>query len=131
MPTMLPPDLEQFLQAEVASGKYVSADEAVVAGVRLLRDRERQRELLRRELDVGLAALERGDVVTLEGESERNAFFEDIVARGHEAKRADAIRRMNELFEQVGGFHSEPRFLREEPYQQSDSGCVLGETLLS
>ena len=62
MPTMLPPDLEQFLQAEVASGKYVSADEAVVAGVRLLRDRERQREELRRELDVGLAALERGDV---------------------------------------------------------------------
>ena len=131
MPTMLPPDLEQFLQTEVASGKYVSADEAVVAGVRLLRDRERQRELLRRELDVGLTALERGDVVTKEGESERNAFFEDIVARGHEAKRADAIRRMNELFEQVGGFHSEPRFLREEPYQQSDSGCVLGETLLS
>ena len=84
MPTMLPPDLEQFLQAEVASGKCVSADEAVVAGVRLLRDRERQRELLRRELDVGLTALERGDVVTLEGESELNAFFDDIVARGHE-----------------------------------------------
>ena len=84
MPTMLPPDLEQFLQAEVANGKYVSADEAVVAGVRLLRDRERQRELLRRELDVGLTALERGNVMTLEGEGKLNAFFDDIVARGHE-----------------------------------------------
>lgn len=84
MPTMLPPDLEQFLQAEVASGKYSSPDEALVAGVRLLRDRERQRDELRRELDVGLAALERGDVVTIEGEGELNAFFDDIVARGHE-----------------------------------------------
>ena len=84
MPTMLPPDLEQFLQAEVASGKYSSADEALVAGVRLLCDRERQREELRRELDLGLAAVERGDVVTLEGEGELNAFFDDIVARGHE-----------------------------------------------
>ena len=118
MPTMLPPDLEQFLQAEVASGKYVSADEAVVAGVRLLRDRERQREELRRELDVGLAALERGDVVTMEGESELNAFFKDIVARGHEAKRANAVQRMNELFEQVSGFHSEPRIPREELYER-------------
>ena len=70
MPTRLPPDLEQFLQAVVTSGKYSSADEALVAGVRLLRDRERQREELRRELDLGLAALERGDVVTLDGEGE-------------------------------------------------------------
>ena len=84
MPMMLPPDLEQFLQAEVASGKYLSADEALVAGVRLLRDRERQREELRRELDLGLAALERGDVEMLDGEGELNAFFDDIVARGHE-----------------------------------------------
>ena len=84
MSMMLPPDLEQFLQAEVASGKYLSADEALVAGVRLLRDRERQREELRRELDLGLAALERGDVVTLEGEGELNVFFDDIVTRGHE-----------------------------------------------
>ena len=84
MPTMLPLDLEQFLQAEVASGKCVSAAEAMVAGVRLLRDRERQREELRRELDVGLTALERGNVMTLEGEGKLNAFFDDIVARGHE-----------------------------------------------
>ena len=84
MPMMLPPDLQQFLQAEVASGKYSSADEALVAGVRLLRDRERQREELRRELDLGLAALERGDVVTLDGEGELTTFFDDIVARGHE-----------------------------------------------
>ena len=131
MPTMLPPELEQFLQAEVASDKYSSADEALVAGVRLLRDRERQREELRRELDLGLAALERGDVVTLEGEGELNAFFDDIVARGHEAKRGHAIQRMNELFEQVSGFDSEPRIPREELYQRADSGCVIGEATLS
>ena len=41
-------------------------------------------EELRQELDIGLAALERGDVVTLEGGSELHAFFDDIFARGHE-----------------------------------------------
>ena len=89
MPTMLPPDLEQFLQAEVANGKYSSPDEALVAGVQLLHDRERQREEFRRELDLGLAALERGDVVTLDGESALNAFFDDIVTRGHERQAAE------------------------------------------
>lgn len=89
MPTMLPPDLEQFLQAEVANGKYSSPDEALVAGVQLLHDRERQREAFRRELDLGLAALERGDVVTLEGEGELDAFFDDIVTRGHERQAAE------------------------------------------
>ena len=81
MPMMLPPDLEQFLQAEVASGKYSSAD--------------------------------------------------DIVAHYHEAKWANAIQRMNKLFEQVSGFHSEPRIPRGELYERADSGCVIGEAVLS
>jgi macrodomain Ter protein organizer (MatP/YcbG family) len=32
--------------------------------------------------------------------------------------RAEAIRRMNELFAQVSGFRAEPRFPREELYER-------------
>jgi putative addiction module CopG family antidote len=40
MNTHLPADLEQFVQAKVRSGRFTSADEAIAAGVRLLRQQE-------------------------------------------------------------------------------------------
>jgi putative addiction module CopG family antidote len=40
MNTHLPADLEQFVQAKVRSGRFTSPDEAIAAGVRLLRQQE-------------------------------------------------------------------------------------------
>jgi antitoxin ParD1/3/4 len=40
MNTRLPADLEQFVQAQVRSGRFSSPDEAIIAAVRLLRERE-------------------------------------------------------------------------------------------
>ena len=40
MNTHLPADLEQFVQAKVRSGRFTSTDEAIAAGVRLLRQQE-------------------------------------------------------------------------------------------
>ena len=40
MNTHLPADLEQFVQAKVRSGRFTSPDEAIAAGVRLLREQE-------------------------------------------------------------------------------------------
>jgi putative addiction module CopG family antidote len=36
----LPADLEQFVQAKVLGGRFTSPDEAIAAGVRLLRQQE-------------------------------------------------------------------------------------------
>ena len=36
----LPPDLEQFVQAKVRSGRFSSSEEAIAAAVRLLRQQE-------------------------------------------------------------------------------------------
>jgi putative addiction module CopG family antidote len=41
MNTHLPADLEQFVQAKVRSGRFSSSDEAIAAGVRLLRLHQR------------------------------------------------------------------------------------------
>ncbi len=40
MSTRLPVDLEQFLQAQVRSGRFRSSDEAIAEAVRLLRQRD-------------------------------------------------------------------------------------------
>jgi antitoxin ParD1/3/4 len=64
------PDLEQFIQSQVASGKYTSTEEVLIAGVRLLEEREHiykgRFEELRREIMLGVEASERGEVVDAE-----------------------------------------------------------------
>ena len=44
MNTQLPADLEQFVQAKVRSGRFSSPEEAIAAGVRLLRQQEEAEE---------------------------------------------------------------------------------------
>jgi putative addiction module CopG family antidote len=56
MTLQLPDDLEQFVAAEVRSGRFTSSDEVIAAAVRLLRQREeaedaRALEGIRRGLD--------------------------------------------------------------------------------
>ena len=47
---------------------------------------------------------------------------------GHQNhQRVEAIRRMNELFEQVSGFQVEPRILREELYERNSISGALSD----
>ena len=61
------PELEQFIQSQVASGKYASAEEVILAGVKLLEQREciyqGRFEELQREIMVGVEASQRGEVI--------------------------------------------------------------------
>jgi antitoxin ParD1/3/4 len=67
MNVSLTPELERFIGSLVESGRYRSASEVVRAAVRLLEDREREREVkleaLRTAVGQGLEELERGDAV--------------------------------------------------------------------
>jgi antitoxin ParD1/3/4 len=70
MPITLPPKLEQFIQNQVASGKYASVDEVFLAGIKLLEEREGlyqgRFEELRREVMVGVEEAERGELLEAE-----------------------------------------------------------------
>lgn len=61
------PELEQFIQSQVESGKYTSADEVILTGIRLLEERDRiykgRFEELRQEVRIGIEASEQGQVV--------------------------------------------------------------------
>jgi antitoxin ParD1/3/4 len=81
--TSLPPDLEQFVFAQLAKGKYQSAHDVVCDGVRLLREREERLEVLRAEIDKGIAQLDAGEFIEINSEAELQAFFDDIEERGN------------------------------------------------
>jgi len=69
------PELEQFIQAKVQSGRYRSASEVVGEALRLLEEQDRRAELRREELrqriGEGLASLARGEGVNGEAVFER------------------------------------------------------------
>lgn len=50
MNVSLTPELEQFVQSRVASGRYQTASEVIREGLRLLEEREEARETALREL---------------------------------------------------------------------------------
>jgi putative addiction module CopG family antidote len=63
MPDTLPNDLQQFVDRELASGRYDSTDALVIAGLRLLqRDRQDAVDGIRE----GLAEMDRGEGIGLD-----------------------------------------------------------------
>jgi len=73
MNVSLTPELERLIQEKVESGMYHSASEVVREALRLLKERdELQRirlEELRREIQIGLDQLDRGEVAPLDIEA--------------------------------------------------------------
>ena len=67
MNVSLTTDIEQFIHTQVESGKYASADEVIIAGIRLLEERERiykgRFEELQREIMIGIEQLDRGEML--------------------------------------------------------------------
>jgi antitoxin ParD1/3/4 len=76
------PEFEQFVCDEVAAGKYRSAEDVVSEGLRLLRTREI--EALRKEIDVGLDQIERGEIIEIDDQQTHDALLEDIKSRGRQ-----------------------------------------------
>jgi antitoxin ParD1/3/4 len=66
MNVSLTPELEQFVQAKVKSGRYLSASEVVREALRLLEERDRlyQARLteLQKEITIGIESAERGEL---------------------------------------------------------------------
>jgi antitoxin ParD1/3/4 len=80
MTVSMPPDLNAFVHQAVTTGMYESEEAVIVAGLRLLQERERRLEELRAELLPALESLDRGEGKPLD--------IEDIIRRGHERHEA-------------------------------------------
>jgi len=64
-----PPELQQFVARELASGKYPSEEDVVCAGLRLLQEREARLQALREDIRPALEQLDRGEGKPLDAES--------------------------------------------------------------
>jgi antitoxin ParD1/3/4 len=77
MNVSLTPELEQLVNDEIKSGSYKSANEVVREGLRLVRLRRQKLAALRREIQIGIDEIERGEYVEYTSVEE---LFEDIEA---------------------------------------------------
>jgi antitoxin ParD1/3/4 len=91
MNVSLTPQLEKFVQKLVKSGEYQSASEVVREGLRELslkrEDIDRRRELLRREIEKGIASSNDGE--TLAGEP----FMKKLLARAHARTKRSTLQK--------------------------------------
>ena len=74
MTMTIPLEFADFVEDEVASGRFRSPDDVLAAALALLREREKKWCELKADIDVGVEALDAGDVVAFDPQ--------DIQARG-------------------------------------------------
>ncbi|MBE8988264.1 type II toxin-antitoxin system ParD family antitoxin [Nostoc sp. LEGE 12450] len=56
------PELEQFIQAQLASGRFTNADDVINEAFKLLQGREQRLEELRQKISVGTEQIAKGQV---------------------------------------------------------------------
>ncbi|MFQ5424072.1 MAG: type II toxin-antitoxin system ParD family antitoxin [Phycisphaerae bacterium] len=61
MTVRIPPELEQYVQQELARGEYGSEGELIADAVRVLRELKNRHERLRRDVETAIAQGERGE----------------------------------------------------------------------
>lgn len=83
MDILLTSEAEQFIQQQLETGRFSSISEVVDAGIRLLEERQTYHERfeeLRRDVEIGTAQLDRGEVV--EGET----FMQELRTKLHQKR---------------------------------------------
>jgi antitoxin ParD1/3/4 len=75
MNVSLTPELERLVNDEIRDGNYKSANEVVSEGLRLVRLRRQKLAALRREIQIGIDQIERGEYLDYTSVDE---LFDDI-----------------------------------------------------
>jgi antitoxin ParD1/3/4 len=74
----IPDELAQFVDREIASGKFRSQHEVVAAGLRLLQSRERRLDALRADLQFGIDQLDGGQGIVIPDDAAHQSLFDDL-----------------------------------------------------
>ena len=87
------PELQQLVEQQIASGKYHTTDEVLTEALRALRDRDREAEVLelRRELQIGIDELDRGECEEYD-ESNIHELAAGVKRRGREMLEASILK---------------------------------------
>jgi len=88
MQLVVPKELQEYVLQEVASGKFRSEEHVVSEALRLLQERERKRDELLQDIELGLERLEAGKGIPIADEAAHDQFFRDIEERGNERRKS-------------------------------------------
>jgi len=72
----LPPDLGQFVQEQVAAGRYQTEQELVVDAVRVLRELQARQQQFHEDVRLGMEQLGRGEFIEYDDAGLRGLFDE-------------------------------------------------------
>ena len=72
-----PPELERFVEEQIAVGNYQSERDLVVSAVRVLQNVQARQKAFYEDVRLGMEQLERGDVVEYDEEG-LNTFFKEL-----------------------------------------------------
>jgi putative addiction module CopG family antidote len=89
MTVEIPLDLQPFVHEIIDAGACKTEAEVVDQALRLLQQRQRRIEELRREVQPALEQLDRGEGIVIESEEGLRLFFEDIKERGRKRLEAE------------------------------------------
>ncbi len=81
-------ELAELVKQELATGKYGSEEELLLAAVRSLQERDAWHDEFRRNLRRRLDRLDRGEGIELDDEDALKQFFEDVKSRGRQRLEA-------------------------------------------
>lgn len=76
--TSFPPELSDFVQRAVATGRYGSEEELLVDAVRQLREKDAYIEAFRAQMRERIAQLDRGDAIVLEDDAALERWLMEI-----------------------------------------------------
>lgn len=79
MSVSLTPELEQRVNEKVASGRFTSADDVIREGLRLIEERDERLQELRHQVQLGVEAADRGELV--DGEEVFDRILADLDRR--------------------------------------------------
>jgi len=79
MNVSLTPSLEQYIRHRAATGDYNNASEVVREAIRLLKEKDEQRQLklkqLREAIQLGIDDMENGNSIEINSDEKLDAFF--------------------------------------------------------
>jgi antitoxin ParD1/3/4 len=81
MTVEIPSEYQQFVTNAVACGEFKSEGAVIAEALRVLEERRQSAEYLRREMQVGLDELDRGEYVEFDEVSLKD-FFEQVKTEG-------------------------------------------------
>ena len=77
-----PPELQEFVQHELATGPFHSEDELLVAALTVYRDLKQRHEELRRDVQLSLEQAERGEVGPLDIDAIKSELTHELGENG-------------------------------------------------